>query len=121
MSNVKIAIPTKGDKGLEDSISEVFGRSEKFTIIEVVNGPIVTIVKVETVENPAASYKHGAGPIVVKMLTDMGVTAVAAREFGLGVSTLLEQNGIKKFNVKADITVKEAVQKILEELSESVQ
>ena len=118
MSNVKIAVPTQGDKGLEDSVSEVFGRSEKFTIIEVVNG---SIVKVETVENPAASYKHGAGPIVVKMLTDMGVTAVAAREFGLGVSTLLEQNGIKKFNVKADITVKEAVEKILEELSESVQ
>ena len=118
MSNVKIAVPTKGDKGLEDSISEVFGRSEKFTIIEAING---SIIKVETVENPAASYKHGAGPIVVKMLTDMGVTAVAAREFGLGVSTLLEQNGIKKFNVKADITVKEAVEKILEELSESVQ
>ena len=118
MSNVKIAVPTQGDKGLEDSVSEVFGRSEKFTIIEVTNG---SIVKVETVDNPAASYKHGAGPIVVKMLTDMGVTAVAAREFGLGVSTLLEQNGIKKFNVKADITVKEAVEKILEELSESVQ
>ena len=115
MSNVKIAVPTKGDKGLKDSISEVFGRSEKFTIIEVVNG---SIVKVETVENPAASYKHGAGPIVVKMLTDMGVTAVAAREFGLGVSTLLEQNGIKKFNVQAGITVKEAVQKVLEELSQ---
>jgi len=118
MSNVKIAVPTKGDKGLEDSISEVFGRSEKFTIIEATNG---SIIKVEIVDNPAASYKHGAGPIVVKMLTDMGVTAVAAREFGLGVSTLLEQNGIKKFNVKAGITVKEAVQKILEELSKSVQ
>jgi len=115
---VKIAVPTKGDKGLEDSVSEVFGRSEKFTIIEATNG---SIIKVEIIENPAASYRHGAGPIVVKMLTDMGVTAVAAREFGLGVSTLLEQNGIKKFNVKADITVKEAVQKILEELSESVQ
>ena len=118
MGNVKLAVPTEGDKGLEDSISEVFGRSGKFTIIEVVNG---SIVKVEIIENPAASYRHGAGPIVVKILSDMGVNAVAAREFGLGVSTLLEQNGIKKFNVKAGITVKEAVQKILEELSKSVQ
>jgi len=114
MSKVKIAIPIKGDEGLEDLVSDVFGRSRKFAILEVADG---SIVNVEVIENPAASYKHGAGPIVVKMLTDIGVKAVAAREFGLGVSTLLEQNGIKKFNVKAGIPVKEAVQKILEELS----
>ena len=114
MSKIKIAIPTRGDKGLEDLVSDIFGRSEKFTILEVSDG---SVINVEVVENPAASYKHGAGPIVVKMLTDMGVTAVAAREFGLGVSTLLEQNGIKKFNVKADIPVKEALQKVLQELS----
>jgi len=114
VSKVKIAVPTKGDKGLEDSVSDVFGRSEKFTILEIADG---FIVNVEIVENPAASYKHGAGPIVVKMLTDMGVTAVAAREFGLGVSTLLEQNKIKKFNVEANIPVKKAIQKILRELS----
>jgi len=113
MSKVKIAIPTKGGKGLGDQISDVFGRSEKFTILEVSDD---SVMKVEVVDNPAASYKHGAGPIVVKMLTDMGVTAVAAREFGLGVSTLLEQNGIKKFTVKAGIKVKEAIQKILEEI-----
>jgi len=116
MSRVKIAIPTKSDKGLEDKVSDVFGRSEKFTILEVSNG---SILNVKVVDNPAASYKHGAGPIVVKMLTDMGVTAVAAREFGLGVSTLLEQNGIMKFNIEAGIPVKEAVQKILEKLNES--
>ena len=115
LGKVKLAIPTKGDKGLEDFVSEVFGRSKKFTILEIADG---SIVNVEVVENPAASYKHGAGPIVVKMLSDMGVTAVAAREFGLGVSTLLEQNKIKKFNVEADILVKEAIRGILQELSE---
>ena len=115
---MKLAVPTRGGKGLEDSISDVFGRSERFTIIEITDG---SIVKVEIIDNPAASYKHGAGPIVVKMLTDMGVTAVAAREFGMGVSTLLEHNGIKKFNVKTGITVKEAVQKILEELNRLAQ
>ena len=56
---MKIAIPTKGDKGLEDSVSDVFGRSERFTILEIADG---SIVNVEVVENPAASYKHGAGP-----------------------------------------------------------
>jgi len=114
MSRIKLAIPTRGDRGLEELVSDVFGRSEKFAILEIADE---SVVNVEVVENPAASYKHGAGPIVVKMLTDMGVTAVAAREFGIGVSTLLEQNGIKKFNVKADIPVKEAIREILPKLS----
>jgi len=113
MNKMKLAVPTKGDKGLEDSVSDVFGRAEKFTVLEIADG---SIVNVEIIENPAASYKHGAGPIVVKMLADMAVTAVAAREFGIGVSTLLEQNNIKKFKVEADIPVKKAVQKVLKEL-----
>jgi predicted Fe-Mo cluster-binding NifX family protein len=37
---------------------------------------------VEIVKNPAATYKHGARPTVVKMLADMGVNTVAMREFG---------------------------------------
>jgi predicted Fe-Mo cluster-binding NifX family protein len=114
MSEIKIAIPTRGDKGLKDFVSDVFGRSEKFTIIEIADGSIVNI---EVVKNSATSYKHGVGPIVVKMLTDKGVTAVAASEFGPGVSILLEQNKIKKFKVEADSQVKEIVNKVLEELS----
>jgi len=113
MERVKLAVPTKGDGGLEDSISDVFGRAGRFTILEITNG---SIANVEVVENPAASYKHGAGPIAVKMLTDMGVTAVVAREFGPGVSTLLEQNNIRKFKVDADISVREAVHRIIEKL-----
>ena len=112
---MKLAIPTKGDKGLEDSVSDVFGRAETFTILEIANN---SIVNVEVVRNPAASYKHGSGPIVVKMLTDMNVKAVAAKEFGLGASTLLEQNKIKKLKIKAKIPVKEAVQNIIKELKE---
>jgi len=112
LGKIKLAIPTMGEKGIEDVVAEVFGRAEVFTIIEVVDG---SIVNVKTVKNPAASYKHGAGPIVIKMLADMGVTAVAAREFGLGASVLLEQNNIKKFKVKAGISVKEAVKIIVKE------
>ena len=50
------------------------------------------------------------------MLAEKGVTAVAARELGLGASTLLEQNNIKKYHVKAGIPVKEAVKTMLEEI-----
>jgi len=110
MNRIKIAIPTKEDKGLEDSVSDVFGKAQNFVIVEVENG---SIIDVKVVKNPAASYKHGSGPIAVKMLTDMKVDAVAGREFGLGVSTLLEQNKIEKTKVKTEITVKEAVKRVL--------
>ena len=86
MNRIRIAIPTRGDKGLEDLISDVFGKAQNFVVVEVQNG---SIVDAEVVKNPAASYKHGSGPIAVKMLTDMKLDAVAGREFGLGVSTLL--------------------------------
>ena len=111
MDKMKLAIPTKGNEGIEDFVSDVFGRSENFTVIDISEG---SIVNVEVLKNPATSYKHGAGPIVVKMLADMGVTAVAARELGLGASTLLDQNNIKKHKVKADIPVREAVKTVLE-------
>jgi predicted Fe-Mo cluster-binding NifX family protein len=114
---MKIAVPTKGDGGLEDFVSDVFGKAETFTVLEIDNS---SIVNVEVVKNPAASYKHGSGPIVVKMLADMKTDAVAAREFGLGASTLLDMNKIKKLKVKSNIAVKEAIKRILEELSEQV-
>ena len=113
MSTVKIAIPTKGDKGLDDYVSDVFSRAEKFTVVDVVNG---SIKKVEVVDNPAKTYEYGAGPIVVKMLADMGVTAVGSKRFGVGVSVLLEHNGIRMFSLENQVTVKNAVQKILENI-----
>jgi len=108
---MKLAIPTRGDKGLEDVVSDVFGRSGNFTIVEISDG---SVGNVEVVRSPAAEYKHGAGPIVIKMLTEMGVTAVAAREFGIGASTLLDQNDIKKYKVKTDTPVREVVETVLE-------
>lgn len=38
-SNIlKIAVPTKGNGGLEDTVSEVFGKANFFTIVEVSEG-----------------------------------------------------------------------------------
>jgi len=110
MRKMKLAIPTEGNKGLDDVVSEVFGKAENFTLIKIDDG---SIVSVEVVKNPAASYKHGAGPIAIKTLSEKGATAVAAQELGLGASTLLEQNNIEKYKVNAGIPVREAVQTVL--------
>jgi len=107
---LRMAVATSGRRGLEDSVSEVFGRANTFTIIDVEEG---TIKNVKVLENPAASYRHGAGPIVVKMLVDSNVNRVIAPEFGPGISSLLEQHSIEKVSVKADTTVSEVIRKAL--------
>ena len=84
---IRIAVATKGRKGLEDTVSEVFGRAKTFTILDILEK---VIQNVEVLENPAASQKQGVGPIVTKMLGEARVNIVAAGEVGPGASTLLE-------------------------------
>ncbi|MEM3693603.1 MAG: NifB/NifX family molybdenum-iron cluster-binding protein [Candidatus Bathyarchaeia archaeon] len=102
----RIAIPTMGEGGLEDKVSEVFGRAKTFTIIDM-DGETVEAVSV--LRNPASSYSYGAGPIVVKMLIDHGVNVVVAGELGPGALGLLEQHGIRIITVKPGISVSEAI------------
>ena len=104
-----MAIATEGDKGVEDVVSEVFGRAKTFTIVKVSEG---SIEDVKVIENPAVTYKHGAGPIVVKTLVDMDVTLVMAREFGPGASALMEQHNVKRVTVKSGVKVAEAIQNV---------
>jgi predicted Fe-Mo cluster-binding NifX family protein len=115
LSKMRLAIPTKGTKGLDDVVSDVFGKAKSFAIIDVAEG---SVTGVEVVSNPAAEYKHGAGPITIKTLTEKGVTAVAARELGLGASTLLDQNNITRYKVEAGISVKKAVETVLKEVKD---
>jgi predicted Fe-Mo cluster-binding NifX family protein len=110
LRKLRIAIPTKGKGGLEDVVSDVFGRANTFTIIDVKQG---AIKNVKILENPATSYQHGAGPIVVKMLVDLNVNLVIAPEFGPGASMLLEQHNIEKISMKAGTILSEAVRKTL--------
>jgi len=109
-NRLRIAIPSKDGKGLDDEVSDVFGRSPSFTIVDVENG---SVVEVNVIKNPAASFKHGAGPIVVKMLMEKRVDVAVSKEFGIGISVLLDQNKIKMIEVKGEISVRDAVEKAL--------
>jgi len=103
---IRIAVATKEKGCLNDVVSDVFGRAATFTLIDVDR---IQTKKVKTLQNPAASYKQGAGPVVVKMLVDSGVNVVVAGEFGPGVSTLLEQNNVPKVKVKPSTPVAKAI------------
>jgi len=106
----RVAVPTKGRGGLDDVVSEVFGRANTFTLVDIEKGAIRNS---KVLKNPAVSYQHGAGPIVVKMLLDEGVNVVIATEFGPGVSTLLDQHKVRKITVTAGTSVAQSVEELL--------
>jgi predicted Fe-Mo cluster-binding NifX family protein len=110
MKKFRIAVATKGREGLEDVVSEVFGRADAFTVIDAEEGEIKGV---KILENPAVSYKYGAGPIVVKMLIDAGVNMVLATELGPGALALLEQHDVATMAVKPGTSVKHSVRKAL--------
>ena len=108
---LRIAVATNESKGLNDEVSEVFGKAKTFTIVDVEDGKVKNV---EVIENPAASYKYGAGPIVVKELVDSRVNLVIGPEFGPGASAILEQHGVDKMLVDAGTKVSEILEDALE-------
>ena len=102
-----IRLATKGLNGLDDTISEVFGRSPTFTIINIENN---TIESIHPESNKSASVEHGAGPLTCARLIKLGVKLVVASEFGPTVSLMLKESGIKEVKVKAGTTVENALQ-----------
>jgi len=107
---LKIAVPTEANKGLEDTVSEVFGKAKTFTIVEVENGQIRNV---QVIDNPAASYKYGSGPVAVKTLADLKVDYVLAAGLGPGASGLLEHHHIRKVLVKPNTKVLDAIKEML--------
>jgi len=107
---LRIAVATNGKKGLEDTVSEVFGRANTFTIADIEDGEI-QISKI--IENPALSYEHGAGPIAVKELVDSKVDFVIAPQLGHGASSILEHHGIMINLAKGGTKVTQAIEDAL--------
>jgi len=106
LGKLRIAVATNEKKGLEDSVSNIFGRAKTFTIMDAEDENITDI---HIFENPAVSYHHGAGPISVKMLIDEGVEMVIANELGIGAAELLKQHNIKHMPVKPNTKVGDAL------------
>lgn len=111
---LRVAIATGAERGLDDTVSEVFGRANTFTIIDLEEEKVKGIT---ILQNKVKSYKQGSGPLVVKTLADSGVNVVIAKEFGPGASTLLSQNNISAFTVRRGISVTEALKLYRESLS----
>jgi predicted Fe-Mo cluster-binding NifX family protein len=105
---LKLALPTRGNQGLKDRVSEVFSKTPTFTILEWDGSPNL----LDVIENPAASITQGAGPVATKLLKDKGIEVVLCGDIGIGVSTILSGYGIKHVKVKPGLKVSEAVSQI---------
>lgn len=113
MKTLRLALPTKGNNGMKDLISDIFARAVYFTFIDVVDGEIKE-VRVE--KNRASGLKQGAGPIAAKNLREKSVDVVVSGELGPGAKTLLEMSGIRMVQVAPDIGVKEALTEAVKRL-----
>ena len=106
----RIAVATDGKDGLEDVVSNVFGRARTFTIVDFKDEKIIAV---KVLQNPAICYSHGAGPIAIKTLIDAGVEVVIANELGVGASDILKQHNIIYIQAKPSTNVEEAIKKAL--------
>lgn len=106
----RIAVATNEKRGLEDVVSNVFGRAKTFTIVDAEDEKITDV---RIIENPASTYHHGAGPIAVKMLIDENVEVVLANELGIGASELLKQHNVTIIPVKPGTNVEDATKKVM--------
>ena len=110
IKKIKIGIPSQSYTGLEDKVSEVFGKAKTFTIIDIEDGKCKNI---KVIKNPAITYKYGSGPIAVKTLVDLKVNVVMSSELGIGAKGLLDQHKIHHVLVKPNIRINETINKNL--------
>ncbi|MCY0867635.1 MAG: NifB/NifX family molybdenum-iron cluster-binding protein [Desulfurococcus sp.] len=112
----RIGIPTSRG-GLDDLVAERFGRAPTITIVSV-DPSTRRILSVEVVANPGAEAGSGAGVKAAQALADHGVEVYAGPSPGPNAYAALTALGIKIITVTG-VTVREAVERVLEELAEN--
>ena len=106
----RIAIASQGLNGLEDSVSQVFGRSPTFTIVDIEDG---MVKKAKAEKNSSTEAPHGAGPLTCARLNKLGVKVAIAANFGPTVSAILKESEIKMITIKPGTKVEDAIRQYL--------
>jgi predicted Fe-Mo cluster-binding NifX family protein len=86
---MKICIPTLGNEGLNDSVSEHFGRAPTFTIIDVANN------EVNIVQNTGEHF--GGLGMVPEVVAEAGAEIVLCSGLGPRAISMFEQLGIEVY------------------------
>jgi len=97
---MRIAIPTSGRSGLNDTVGYHFGRVPTYTIVDTVTG------EVEVLEN-TSEHRGGEGT-PPDLLKRAGVDTLLVSGLGIKAVSLLSKVGIRTY-VGAEGTVREAL------------
>jgi predicted Fe-Mo cluster-binding NifX family protein len=98
---MKIGVPSMGNRGLEESVGEHFGRVPTYTIVDLETNEI------KTVEN--TSHHMGGQGDPPEILKSEGVSALVCRGLGRRAIDLFEELGIEVY-IGAQGTVAEAIE-----------
>ena len=98
---MKVCVPTIGERGLDESVSEHFGRAPTFTIIDLNTN------EVKVLQN--TSEHMGGSGYPPQIMADAGVDTMLCSGLGPRAIQMFEQFGIEVY-VGACGTVKEAIQ-----------
>jgi len=107
---MRLAVACQGLNGIDDVVSNVFGRSPTFTIVDIEGG---VVKQVKAKENESADSYHGAGPLTCMRLSKLDVNVVIAASFGPTVSDILKEAGIETFTMMPGTKVKNAIEQYL--------
>jgi len=101
VTSMRICMPTMGASGLDDQISEHFGRAQSFTLVDTTNG------KVEVIANNGEHVCGGGAP--VERLRAAKPDVVVCGGLGGGAIRMLNSLGFKVY-IGATGTVRDAVE-----------
>ena len=103
-ADMVLAIPSKGNEGLESERSEHFGRCDSFALAEIKNGEVACV---RVVPNPP--HSHGGCMRPVELLMANGATALVVAGMGARPFVGLKAAGIDVYYDAESVTVGEAV------------
>ncbi len=87
---MRVCIPTAGWRGLDEHVSEHFGRAPTFTIVDLETG------KVEVIPN-TGKHGGGGGRTPAQTLVGLGIDALICSGIGPRAISFLESLGIKVY------------------------
>ncbi len=88
---VRIAIPTNGDKGLDEVVSPIFGRAPYFTYVDV-DGDVKNVF---SKQNAGSLARNAAGIASAQGLLHNGANVVIAQSIGPNSFDILKEAGVK--------------------------
>ncbi len=106
MIDLRIAVSSIEDKGLDSQMSPIFGRCQYFVIADVEEKKIK---ESKTIQNQAAMQMGGAGITTAQLMGNEGVNIVISGAAGPRAFQVFQQLGIKVF-MGINGTIRENIQ-----------